>query len=86
MKSASERSASEIIFLWFFLPSVIGFYLIYKYPTWFVSEGEVESVFYWFGKSTSFWYNTLYTVIVCGIAGSVVLKGKTPYAKNKKPY
>jgi ferredoxin-type protein NapH len=77
------RSKSEIIFIWAFIPTVIGFYLIYKYPTWFVEESQVTSSFYWFGKSTSFWYNTLYTGIVCYIAGSVVWKGSSPYGKDK---
>lgn len=78
-----QRSNAEKLFLIFFLPTVIGFYLIYKYPTWFVDESDVASTFYWFGKSTSFWYNTVYTGIVCYICGSVLLKGKTPYGKDK---
>ena len=78
------RSRSEIIFLWLFLPAVIGFYLIYKYPLWFVSETEVADTFYWFGKSTGFWYMTTYTAVVCGIAARVVLSGKTPYGKDKR--
>lgn len=79
------RSKSELIFIILFLPSVVAFYLIYKYPLWFVAESEVEQTFYWFGKSTSFWYNTIYTGLVCSIAGWVLLKGKTPYGKNQKP-
>jgi ferredoxin-type protein NapH len=79
------RSTSEKIFLIFFYPVVIGFYLIYKYPTWFVPEDQVSETFYWFGKSTSFWYNTLYTGIVCYIAFKVIWVGKTPYGKSHKP-
>lgn len=79
-----KRSSSEIIFLILFIPIVIGFYLIYKYPLWFVDESSVASSFYWFGKSTSFWYSTVYTFIVCFISLKIVLSGKTPYGKNKK--
>lgn len=77
------RTTSEKIFLVFFFPVVIGFYLIYKYPTWFVDQSAVADTFYWFGKSTSFWYNTLYTGIVCFICGKVLLSGSTPYGKDK---
>lgn len=78
------RTRGEKLFLMLFLPAVIGFYLIYKYPLWFVAEDEVERTFYWFGKSTSFWYNSGYTALVCGIAGWVVWRGKTPYGKSAK--
>lgn len=77
------RTQSEKIFLLFYIPAVIIFYLIYKYPTWFVDKDQVADTFYWFGKSTSFWYNTLYTSLVCIISARVVLSGKTPYGKNK---
>ena len=42
-----SRSTGEKIFLVFFFPVVIGFYLIYKYPLWFVDESMVEQAFYW---------------------------------------
>ncbi len=77
------RTKAEIIFICLFLPTVIGFYLIYKYPTWFVPEDKVTETFFWLGKSTSFWYNTVYTGIVCWISALVILKGKTPYGKDK---
>lgn len=79
----TPRTTAEKVFLIIFLPVVVGFYLIYKYPLWFVAQDAVESTFYWFGKSTGFWYNTVYTATVCGIAAKVVLSGKTPYGKNK---
>lgn len=79
-----QRSFSEKIFIIFFLPATFIFYLIYKYPTWFVTENQVVSTFYWFGKSTSFWYSTLYSFIVCYLSLKVLLVGKTPYSKNKK--
>ncbi len=77
------RSTSEKIFIVVFLPTVILFYLFYKYPLWFVSEDQVAQTFYWFGKSTSFWYSSLYTAIVCGISAKIIINGKTPYGKNK---
>ncbi|MCY4444407.1 MAG: 4Fe-4S binding protein [Proteobacteria bacterium] len=76
------RSRTEQLFIIFFIPCVIGFYLIYKYPQWFVSEDSITDVFYFLGKSTSFWYASLYTSIVCGLAGWVVWQGKTPYGKD----
>jgi polyferredoxin len=78
------RSKGEILFLIFFFPIVIGFYLVYKYPLWFVEESQVASSFYWFGKSTGFWYQTIYTAIVCGIAAKVIFKGHTPYGVDKR--
>ncbi|MDD9952071.1 MAG: 4Fe-4S binding protein [Zetaproteobacteria bacterium] len=78
------RSPGEKVFLIFFFPTVIGFYLIYKYPLWFVAADEVESSFYWLGKSTSFWYNTVYSGLVCFISARVILSNKTPYGKNKQ--
>lgn len=79
-----SRSTGEKLFLVFFFPAVIGFYLIYKYPLWFVGESEVADTFYWFGKSTGFWYSTVYALVVCGISARVVLSGKTPYGKDKQ--
>lgn len=84
VQGSPVRSLNERIFLIFFFPAVIGFYLIYKYPTWFVPESNVAETFYWFGKSTGFWYNTVYTAIVCGIAGSLLIKGSTPYGRDKR--
>lgn len=77
------RTLHENIFLIFYFPIVIIFYLIYKYPLWFVEQDQVAESFYWFGKSTSFWYSTAYTGVVCGIAAKVLLADKTPYGKNK---
>ena len=80
-----ERTQSEKIFLVFFFPIVIGFYLIYKYPLWFVETPEqVENYFYWFGKSTGFWYGTVYTGIIVLMCLKVLLKHKTPYGRNKR--
>lgn len=79
-----KRSLNEKLFLILFLPTVIGFYLIYKYPTWFVPEHEVPNYFYFWGKSTGFWYHTVYTLIVCGIALWILINNKAVYGKNKK--
>ena len=79
-----KRSTAEKTFLVSYFPIMIGFYLIYKYPTWFVPEDQVVDTFYWLGKSTSFWYSTAYSMLVCGIALKVILSGKTPYGKNKR--
>lgn len=78
-----KRSLGEKVFLVFFFPVVIGFYLIYKYPTWFVPADQVKETFYWFGKSTSFWYNLVYTGLVCGICLKLLIKGKSPYSNRK---
>jgi polyferredoxin len=79
-----QRSFMEKSFILLMLPVIVGFYFIYKYPTWFVSEDQVVASFYWFGKSTGFWYSTIYSMIVCGIAFKVFTSGKTPYGNNKK--
>lgn len=78
-----KRTRNELIFIVFFLPAVLGFYLIYKYPLWFLSPEQVPGAFYLFGKSTSFWYASVYTALVCGISGWVVWKGRSPYGKDK---
>jgi ferredoxin-type protein NapH len=78
------RSKTELAFLFVYFPVMIMFYLIYKYPLWFVdSPQEVVDTFYWFGKSTGFWYSTVYTGLVAFISAKVVLSGKTPYGNEK---
>lgn len=77
-------TANERVFLTIFFPAVLVMYLLYKYPLWFMSPTQVENYLYWFGKSTSFWYGTVYTAIVCIIAGYVVLQQKTPYGQDKR--
>ena len=84
MIQSYQRSTGEKIFLLFFFPIVIGFYLIYKYPTWFVDESEVASTFYWFGKSTSFWYSTAYTGYVAILCLWILFKDQSPYKKGRK--
>lgn len=80
-----KRSNSEKAFLVFFFPVTIIFYLIYKYPLWFVdTPEEVVKYFYWFGKSTGFWYASVYTGTIAIICLQVLIKGATPYGKNKR--
>ena len=81
-KKTASRSVSEIGFCLVFLPLVVGFYLILKYPHWFVPAGEVSAWFYWFGKSTSFWYSTAFTAVVCGLSASVICKKTSPYSSR----
>ena len=82
-KGKMSRSMNEKMFIIFFFPFVIGFYLIYKYPLWFVeTEQEVVDKFYWFGKSTGFWYSTIYTGVIAFICIRILAKGKTPYGAN----
>jgi polyferredoxin len=79
-----QRSLSERIFLVLFLPSVVIFYTLYKYPQWI--NGSSEQLQF-LGKNLGFWYSLVYTAIVCGICGWVLLRDKNPYwrAKVKKP-
>ncbi|MDX1917865.1 MAG: 4Fe-4S binding protein [Candidatus Caenarcaniphilales bacterium] len=78
------RSQAEKIFILLFVPAIIAFYSIYKYPEWFGARLEQ---FYLWGKSLGFWYALVYTLIVCGISAWVVLREANPYwrAKVKKP-
>ena len=78
-----KRSLSEKVFIFFFIPTIIIFYLIYKYPIWFVEPEEVSTIFYWGGKSTSFWYGTVYTLFVCFICLKQLIINKSPYSKKK---
>ncbi|MCO4795453.1 MAG: 4Fe-4S binding protein [Bacteriovoracaceae bacterium] len=86
-KGSIKRSTAEKIFIFLFLPLVLLMYFSYKYPHLLVSIGWIESVSsaYLLGKSPSFWYASLYTLIVCSIAGKVLLQGKSPYKKGKSP-
>jgi polyferredoxin len=84
MAQVYKRTNGEKIFLALFFPAVLVFYFIYKYPLWFVSSPEqVVDSFYWFGKSTSFWYSTAYSFYVCSICAHVLYKNKTPYGDDK---
>ncbi len=76
-----ERTLSEKIFLVFFFPIIIGFYLIYKFPQWFIEQDKIQELLYFGGKSISFWYISLYTLIVVSICIWILVKNKSPYSK-----
>jgi ferredoxin-type protein NapH len=80
-----KRSNLEILFIILFMPTIFGFYSIYKYPDFFVSLGVIDNVkdIYFFGKNPSFWYSSLYTFIVCFISFSVLYKNTSPYKLKK---
>ncbi len=83
MTTASyERTTGEKLFLLLFFPATFIGYVVYKYPTWFVDKSEVVDTFYFLGKSTSFWYSTLYAAVVCGICLWILYQGKTPYGED----
>ena len=80
------RSHQEKIFLGIFLPLIIILYLVYKFPTLFVPLEQVRETFYFLGKSTSFWYATVYTGIVCFFSLKVLIQNINPYRiSNTKP-
>jgi len=79
-----KRSIHEGVFLLFFVPAIIAFYLVYKYPMLFVDQENIKATFFFFGKNPSFWYSLAYSSIVCIIAGRILLVGTSPYQKGKK--
>jgi ferredoxin-type protein NapH len=79
-----KRSIAQKIFIWIYLPVLVLFYTIYKYPLWYVPLDQVVDTFYWFGKSSSFWYATVYTFLVCFVAFRIIVNQKNPYSKSKK--
>ena len=84
-KKSDQRPLSEKIFLVLFFPIVIAFYLIYKYPTWFVGDAPEDLfAFHFLGKSPGFWYATIYTGIVCGTCVWVLVTNKNRYQRSKK--
>lgn len=82
------RSRAEKIFVTVFIPTVLVFYLILKYPHWFVPIEDIDDLFYGFGKSTNFWYSTLYTIVVCGLSARILIIRKSPTLSRKplSPY
>lgn len=83
-KSSDTRPLTEKLFLILFFPSVLIFYVIYKYPSWLLPEGADLRTFHFLGKSPGFWYATLYTTIVCGTCLWVLTTGKNRYQRSKK--
>jgi len=78
----TPRSKLEIAFLIFFIPIVIAFYLIYKYPLWFADSSDA---FYLFGKQPSFWYMSLYTLLVSGTCLWLLVRNVNAYSIKKNP-
>lgn len=78
-----QRSKSEWLFVILFVPCVIGFYAVYKYPEFFLGPGADTRIL---GKSLSFWYMLVYTLVVCGISGKALLGNVNFYSfKAVKP-
>lgn len=83
-KKTDERSLAEKIFLLFFFPIVLLFYVIYKYPNWLLpTDGDLRT-FHFLGKSPGFWYASIYTGIVCGTCLWVLITDKNRYQRSKK--
>ena len=85
-KKDYQRSNLEKAFLPTFLMATIFGYITLKYPELLVSFNLINSSgdLYFFGKSPSFWYMLVYTLIVCGISLKVLFIGKNIYGKGKK--
>ena len=85
-KKDYQRSLSEKIFLPLFLVTTVLGYLTLKYPELLISIEIIKSTgdLYFFGKSPSFWYMLVYTLIVCGISLKVLFAGKNMYGKGKQ--
>ena len=85
-KKDYQRSNLEKVFLPTFLMATIFGYITLKYPELLVSFNLINSSgdLYFFGKSPSFWYMLVYTLIVCGISLKVLFIGKNIYGKGKK--
>ncbi len=76
-----KRTKTEWAFVVFFVPAVIAFYAVYKYPVFFLGEGADTRLL---GKNLSFWYLLVYTAIVCGIAGRALVSNKNVYSSKSK--
>ncbi len=85
-KGNYKRTQLELFFIILFIPFVFFLYIYVKYPHYYLKWGLIDSIrdLYFFNKDPKFWYSTLYTLIVCVIAGKVIVKGLSPYKKGKK--
>jgi len=83
----ATRSSKERIFLLIFVPLVVAFYGVHKYPQFvldlFGSDAGLESL-HLLGKSPGFWYATVYTALVSGTCLWVLLSGSNRYQLKKK--
>lgn len=77
-----KRTKLEWAFIIFFVPAITFFYSIYKYPEFFLGAGADSRVF---GKNLSFWYMAIYTLVVCGISGKVLIKNRNSYSFKAVP-
>lgn len=80
-RKAITRDRSEIIFLFFFILATVLAYTFLKWPVLMVDLGIIndQASTYFLGKSPSFWYATVYTLLVCTIAVTVIFSKKSPY-------
>lgn len=85
-KTKYKRSAPEKVFIVLFVPVVLFGYAFLKCGDLFVEIGIIPNimVLYLFGKHPSFWYSLIYTLVVCTIAGKILITKKSPYKKGKK--
>ena len=72
-----KRSKLEWAFVLLFVPAIVAFYSIYKYPQFFFGAGADTRLL---GKSLSFWYMLVYTAVVCGIAGRALFANRNVYS------
>jgi polyferredoxin len=83
----APRSRAERLFIALFLPAVLAFYSIHKYPQSVLdlmgSDGDL-STFHVIGKSPGFWYVTAYTALVCGTCLWILLRGRNQYQLKEK--
>lgn len=84
VKASDRRGLAERVFLAAFYPALLLFYVIYKYPQWFLTAGADLEVFHLFGKSPGFWYATVYTLLVCGTCVWVLMANTNRYQRSKK--
>ena len=84
---ARRRAWPERVFLALFLPGVLAFYAIHKYPRVvldLVGSRDGTSVFHLAGKAPGFWYASVYTALVCGTCLWILLGGRNQYQATKK--
>jgi NAD-dependent dihydropyrimidine dehydrogenase PreA subunit len=82
--STAARSFSERVFLLFFFPAVVLFYVAYKYPAWLPGIAGDPGRLHLFGKSPGFWYATAYTGLVCGVCVGVLWSDRNLYARSRR--
>ena len=84
-KGEHKRSATEKIFLVFYMPLVFIGYMTYKCHELMVDWGWFTDVrsFYFLEKHPAFWYGLGYSLLVCFIAAKVIIQRKAPYKKGK---